>query len=267
MTQGLWPDPFRKPLRWLMIASLVVTTALAFWLVVVGPVFGHETGMKEMLAPGADPVVRVTLLAALSSLVSTAVFLSDRKGHIESDPHGFFDIVSLVASRISMLATATIVIVMFYEVVSRYAFERPTLWANELSLWIAGFVFLLSGIYAMQQRSHIRIYIVYDHFPRWLRKSCDVLSVVLIWTFAFFLIWGGYNEAVVKFLRWETFGTAWDPPIPATIKPAILIVIVMVAIQALSNLVADWNKAPETHTPADDVDETEIAAIRKSIEG
>lgn len=250
-----------------MIASLAVTLALAFWLVVIGSILGQQTGMKEMLAPSEHIIVQVTLLAALASLVSTAVFLSDRKGHIESHPQGYFDIVSLVASRISMLATAAIVIVMFYEVVSRYVFERPTLWANELSLWIAGFVFLLSGIYAMQQRSHIRIYIVYDHFPRWLQKSCDVLSVVLIWTFAFFLIWGGYNEAVAKFLRWETFGTAWDPPIPATIKPAILIVMVMVAIQALSNLVADWNKAPETHTPADDVDEIEIEAIRKTIEG
>jgi hypothetical protein len=53
--------------------------------------------------------------------------------------------------------------------------------------------------------------------------------------------------------------------IPPTIKPAILIVITLVAIQALSNLIADWHKAPESHTPMDDIDEIEIEHIRQSI--
>jgi TRAP-type C4-dicarboxylate transport system permease small subunit len=130
---------------------------------------------------------------------------------------------------------------------------------------MAGFLFLLAGLYAMQQRSHIRIYVVYDLFPRWLQKLSDITSVLLIWVFTFLLIWGGYNEARDKFLRWETFGTAWDPPLPATIKPAILIVMALVAIQALSNLIADWNKMPEHHSPLDEIDEVEIQNIRKSI--
>ena len=69
-----------------------------------------------------------------------------------------------------------------------------------------------------------------------------------------------------RMLRMETFGTAWDPPIPGTVKPAILIIIVLVAIQALSNLIADWNKAPEHHNPADEIDEHEIEALRRTLE-
>jgi len=249
-----------------MILSTICTVALVAWLWFLGSFFGSEVGMKEMLSPGDYPIVRVTLLLLSAALLSTSLFLSDHKGGIECEPNGFFDIISLVVSRLSMIATAAIVVVMFYEVVSRYAFEKPTLWANELSLWIAGFVFLMAGLYAMQQRSHIRIYVVYDLFPRWLQKACDVFSVSLIWVFMFFLIWGGYNEAVTKYFRWETFGTAWDPPLPATIKPAILIIIILVAIQALSNLISDWHKAPESHNAADDVDEAEIEAIRKRIE-
>ena len=44
--------------------------------------------------------------------------------------------------------------------------SRPTLWANELSLWITGFVIFLSGIAAQQQRIHIRIDIVHAGLPR-----------------------------------------------------------------------------------------------------
>ena len=149
----------------------------------------------------------------------------------------------------------------------RYLFARPTLWANEMSLWIAGAIYLLSGLYAMQQRSHIRIYVIYDLMPRGMRKAADVASVALIWVFAAAIVWGGFNEALDKMLRWETFGTAWDPPLPATIKPAILIVVVVVAVQALSNLIADWDKAPEHHSPADEIDQTEIENIRRALEG
>jgi TRAP-type C4-dicarboxylate transport system permease small subunit len=165
-----------------------------------------------------------------------------------------------------MIATAFIVLVMFYEVVSRYVFSRPTLWANELSLWIASFVFLLAGLYAMQQRSHIRIYIIYDIMPRWAQKLSDCISVLLIVAFTFALVWGGYTDAENRFMRMETFGTAWDPPIPGIVKPALLIIIVLVCIQAVSNLFADWNKEPEQHTPADEIDETEIANIRATLQ-
>ena len=84
-----------------------------------------------------------------------------------------------------MLLVALLVGVMMWEVVLRYVFERPTLWANELSLWMAGFVFILSGFYAMQQRSHIRIFLLYDMLPRNLQRTCDCISTFLIITFAF----------------------------------------------------------------------------------
>jgi TRAP-type mannitol/chloroaromatic compound transport system permease small subunit len=60
--------------------------------------------------------------------------------------------------RVTMMLVVLLTTVMLYEVFLRYVLERPTLWANELSLWLAGFVFLMSGLYAMQQRSHIRIF-------------------------------------------------------------------------------------------------------------
>ncbi len=182
---------------------------------------------------------------------------------VEHQPTGWMDRISLVISRICMAVVAIIVAVMFYEVVVRYVFEAPTLWANEMSLWMAGFVFLLSGLYAMQQRSHIRIYIIYDMFPRGVQRACDVISTVLIVLFVAAVLYGGFNEACDKLLRWETFGTAFDPPIPATIKPAVLIVLVLVALQAVSNLIYDWSSEKIMHVPVDDLDE--IEALKKTL--
>ena len=184
---------------------------------------------------------------------------------VEHETTGWIDRFSLLLSRICMALVVVIVSVMFYEVVVRYVFEAPTLWANELSLWMAGFVFLLSGLYAMQQRSHIRIYILYDMMPRNLQRLCDVVSTVLIVVFAAAVVYGGYGEAWDKLMRWETFGTAFDPPIPATIKPTVLVIVVLVAIQSISNLIHDWSKERIEHDDYEELDASDIEHMKKQF--
>ena len=174
------------------------------------------------------------------------------------------DRLAVFIGRVTMMLIVLLTSVMLYEVILRYVFEAPTLWANELSLWLAGFVFLCAGLYAMQQRSHIRIVLLYDAVPRWLQRIFDCVSTLLIVTFAFFLIYGGYGEAFDKFYRWETFGTAFDPPIPATMKPMVLFVVGMVAIQAVINLISDWN-AEEVHYGGEELDEEEIERIKAQV--
>jgi TRAP-type C4-dicarboxylate transport system permease small subunit len=263
---SLFLGRYRQPVKTAMIVFCGVTLALYAYLVGLRIFTEDSLGMFEMIRPAGKPLVQVTLASLSAALLFGSVYLSDTKGAIETPPDGFFDLVSVVLGRLAMIMTAFIVLVMFYEVVSRYVFSRPTLWANELSLWLACFVFLLAGLYAMQQRSHIRIYIVYDMMPWWAKKASDVVSVLLIVVFTVALVWGGYTDAENRFLRMETFGTAWDPPIPGIVKPALLIIIVLVCVQAVSNLVADWHKAPETHSPADEIDATEIENIRRTLE-
>ena len=175
------------------------------------------------------------------------------------------DRIAMFIGRIVMMLIISMTCVMLYEVFVRYILEKPTLWANELTLWIGGFVFMLSGVYAMQQRSHIRIFIIYEVLPRWLQHACDILWVALLWFFAFCLVFGSYNQVFInKFYKWQTFGTAFDPPIPATIQPTILIVICLIALQALLNLIADWNKDPAELSDKELIDQEELEALKKS---
>ncbi|MDA7426161.1 TRAP transporter small permease subunit [Thalassococcus lentus] len=263
--ESVWLGPLRKPVKQIAIGLTGIVLLLYAWLVFNRVLFEDSLGMHEMIRPEGRPIVSIMLFTLAGAILAISIYLSDTRESIETEPAGFFDIMSLICSRIAMIMTALIVVVMFYEVVSRYVFARPTLWANELSLWIASFVFLFAGQYAMQQRSHIRIYVIYDLMPRWMQKTSDIISLLLIWFFTFAMVWGGFDDAERRFLRMETFGTAWDPPIPGIVKPAILIIICLVALQALSNLISDWNKAPEHHG-LDDVDEVEIENIRKTLE-
>ncbi|WP_172329113.1 TRAP transporter small permease subunit [Mangrovicoccus sp. HB161399] len=263
--QSIWLGPLRRPVGLGALAACGIAGLTFLWLILQQFTAAEPIGMYDMLRPAGRLSVLLMLWSLLAAVLLGAAWLSDTVAPLETPPTGPFDILSLVCARVAMIGIVGIVVAMSYEVVARYVFEKPTLWANELSLWIAGFVFLLAGLYAMQQRTHIRIFVIYDLLPHWARKASDVLSVVLVCFFALCMVWGGWNEVVTKLARMETFGTAWDPPIPSTVKAAILINIVLVAVQAVSNLVADWHKAPEHHSPMDDIDEAEIENIRRTL--
>lgn len=253
-------------LEWLVPLAFIVS---AGWVIWNGPgyimAFGWGTQLEALAAryPAADMLDWIALVALPVLLVLGTMTV--RRAPMEFVDWGVFDRLSVFIGRVTMLLIALLVCIMVYEVVLRYAFESPTLWANEMSLWMASFIFVLAGLYAMQQRSHIRIFLLYDILPRWLQRTCDTISTLLILLFAFALIWGGFGEAKAKFLRWETFGTAFDPPIPATEKPLILLVVLLVAIQAVANLIRDWNVDPQTHTAADDIDADELERLRAAV--
>jgi TRAP-type mannitol/chloroaromatic compound transport system permease small subunit len=187
-----------------------------------------------------------------------------RAAAMEFEGSSAIDRVALFMGRVTMMMITVMTVVMLYEVFMRYIVEKPTEWANEMTLWFASFTFLLSGFYAMQQRSHIRIFLLYDAVPRWLQRVFDCISTLLIVTFAFFLVYGSYKQVFVnKLYKWELYGSAFNPPIPATLQPMVLIVITLVATQAVLNLFQDWNKVPEVHT--DEPDQEEIDALKRAV--
>ncbi|MFK7836478.1 MAG: TRAP transporter small permease subunit [Sulfitobacter sp.] len=218
----------------------------------LGGIFGGHIDILDMAALIFSPILAVVGARGVQPAA------------MEFDGASAIDRAALFIGRVTMMMIAVMTIVMLYEVFMRYIMERPTEWANEMTLWFASFVFLTSGFYAMQQRSHIRIFLLYDVVPRWLQRVFDTISTVLIVTFAFFLVYGSYKQVFVnKLYKWELYGSAFNPPIPATLQPMVLIVITLVALQAVLNLIADWNKEPEIHT--DEPDEEEIEALKRAV--
>ena len=47
-----------------------------------------------------------------------------------------FDRIAIFVGRVTMMMILSMTLVMLYEVFLRYVVEAPTLWANELTLWI-----------------------------------------------------------------------------------------------------------------------------------
>ena len=166
----------------------------------------------------------------------------------------WFDKITLFLSHTTKYLIPIIVLVMTYEVFVRYILFKPTMWANELSLWLAGIIFLIGGVYASRLRCHIRIVTLYDVVSRKTQRIFDLISVIILNLYAAAVVIGGFYDAKMSLMTWEKFGTFWDPPIPAVMKPLILISIVLMALQSINNLIIDWGKDKEkAYDPAKDL--------------
>ena len=83
-------------------------------------------------------------------------------------PITWIDRITLTVSHTTKYLIPFIVLIMVYEIFMRYVIFEPTMWVNELCLWLAGVIYLVGGIYAMRLRCHIRIVLLYD----WVPRSC-----------------------------------------------------------------------------------------------
>lgn len=169
-----------------------------------------------------------------------------------SPPLTIIDHITLRIASLLMFFVAIIMGIMLYEVIMRYIFARPTIWVEELSRWLGGVIFLVAGLYAMQQRTHIRVTIVYEIVGRNAQRVMDVFATVCVCIFCWAVSWGYWENAMRKFSSWELYGSAWNPPIPAIMKPLICIVCVWMSVQAINNLIVDWRRAKPL-SPAEDV--------------
>lgn len=156
----------------------------------------------------------------------------------------FVDRLSLGISWVAMFFVPVIVVTIGYEIVMRYMFLSSSTWAKDLTVWVAVVGYLLAGLYVMQKRAHISITILYDAVPRPVQVVFDVIKLLVVLAFAAALIMGAGPEAWRSFVNWERIGTSWNPPIPATVKPLILIVTFLIAVQAIANFITDLKREP-----------------------
>lgn len=102
-----------------------------------------------------------------------------------------------------------------YEVLVRYVFGAPTIWAFELGYTLMGIHFLLGGALTLKQRAHVRIDLIYAQLSEKVRAWIDLLLFGLLIVPALWLLTVRLGEfAWGAWLSGEQTGqSAWNPPI------------------------------------------------------
>jgi TRAP-type mannitol/chloroaromatic compound transport system permease small subunit len=95
----------------------------------------------------------------------------------------FFDWIDAVVEKSAKITCYLVFIMMLVttlDVVARYVFNRPLLWGWLLNRQLFGIFILFAGVYTLYKGEHIRIEIVYDHFPNRVKKIARWIGTFIL---------------------------------------------------------------------------------------
>ncbi len=149
----------------------------------------------------------------------------------------FIDRISIVSGKIVAWMILPMSMSLVYEVVARYVFNAPTIWASDISQILYGMFFMLGSACALQRQQHIRTDFLYGKWSVRTRGWVDAVCYIgLYFPALIFFLWVGSEFAYRSFLFNEKIVTSPWMPIIWPLKLAIPISTALLLIQGLSEL-------------------------------
>jgi len=140
---------------------------------------------------------------------------------------------------ISWLCLA-LVLVGVYEVIMRYAFNAPTVWAYETSVMLGGTIYIMGFAYVHQHQGHVRVDVLYTHFSPRRKAVIDVICALLF----LFPLLAILLDASALFTRhaWaineRLIVTYWKPP-AAPFRTIVMIGLSLFTLQCVTQFIRD----------------------------
>ncbi|MBP5856210.1 TRAP transporter small permease subunit [Marivibrio halodurans] len=145
---------------------------------------------------------------------------------------GINEAVGRVISWVAVVFAAMII----YDVVMRYVFSAPTLWAFDLTRQLYGFYFIMLGGYALRHGSHVKVDILSERLAPLGQRILAVLGyLIFFFPFAWVFTTRSYDFAMRSWQQGETtYGAAQLPVYP--VKMAMAVAAALLIIQGISEV-------------------------------
>ena len=149
--------------------------------------------------------------------------------------------------------TVPLILTMVYEVLARKLFTAPTMWAYDLSRFMYGALFMLGAGYALSKGVHIRADFLYRNFKTKTQGLIDFwLYLLFYFPGLIVFLWmttGFVQESIIRGER--GMDTTWMPYM-WPIKTCLLVGIVFLLIQGISELLKSFGAATRGKWPGED---------------
>lgn len=109
------------------------------------------------------------------------------------------------------IALASIPVMMLYDVVARYVFRAPTIWAMELSIYALQLIVFLPMGMLVAENGHIRVTLLTDFVGPRVQSVLNRISMLAVCAFALGLTWWG----------WQLVAHSWER---SQVSPSLLAV-------------------------------------------
>ncbi len=144
--------------------------------------------------------------------------------------------------RITAFLVIPLVAVVIYEVLARYLFNAPTVWAFELTTFIYGIHYMVGLGYTLKQQGHVSIDIVEAKLPTKVRNLLKIIvGFILFIPTVGFLTYGSARYAVNSWQSMERASTSWAPLL-APYKTFMAIGFILLLIQGISTIIQSWRE-------------------------
>jgi len=121
--------------------------------------------------------------------------------------------ISEYTGRACTVLVPCMVAVLFIEVMARYVFKNPTLWAYDSAIFLYGYCGLLAGAYVLKHKGHINVDLIQERLPRRVNAVLDVLTAFLFFFLMILIIIYGWKSAYMAISLGDRTHSAWAPPL------------------------------------------------------
>ncbi len=152
--------------------------------------------------------------------------------------------------RLASWLTLPLILGMVYEVIARYAFTAPTVWAYDISRMLYGGMFIVGAGYALSKGVHIRSDFLYRKWSVRTQGRVDAgLYLFCYFPAMLIFLWVASQWAWTAVDRGERgMDTAWMPML-GPIKSCLPVGILLLVIQGVSELLKSLYAASKGRWP------------------
>ena len=148
------------------------------------------------------------------------------------------DMVSIWTGKAVGWMILPMIFSLVYEVVARYFFNAPTVWANDMATILYGAFFMLGSAYALQRQQHIRTDWLYEKWSIRTRGIVDSICYIFLYFPGLIIfLWVGYHYALRSLMLQERIVSSPWMPVIYPLKICIPIATLLLLIQGVSELI------------------------------
>ena len=149
----------------------------------------------------------------------------------------FIDAISIWSGKAIALLIIPMVGSLVFEIICRYFFNRPTIWASDLSTMLYGAFFMLGAAYALQRQQHIRTDFLYEKWSTRTKGLVDsILYILLYFPGLGIFMWISWEYAWRSTMLQERIISSPWMPIIWPLKLTMPIATILLLIQGISEL-------------------------------
>ncbi|MEK9872781.1 MAG: TRAP transporter small permease subunit [Betaproteobacteria bacterium] len=150
----------------------------------------------------------------------------------------FLDWTSNASGLFVSLWTVNAVCVYFYEVISRYVFDAPTIWAHQSSYLLFGMQYLLAGGFALLHGDHVRVDVVYIKLPKLGQIGMDIFTSIFFFIFSLALAGTCWRFFFDSFDMAEVTEETWQVQM-YPVKGMMVLGAILLTLAGISKLIKD----------------------------